>query len=50
MALESIQSLGANGYMNEYPTGRYLCDAKLFDIGAGTKEIRQILIGKKLLS
>ena len=48
VALEAIQSLGANGYINEYPTGRLLRDAKLYDIGAGTNEIRRMLIGREL--
>ncbi len=48
MALASIQALGANGYMNEYPTGRLLRDAKLYEIGAGTSEIRRMLIGREL--
>ena len=48
MALESIQCLGANGYINEYPTGRLLRDAKLYEIGAGTSEIRRMLIGREL--
>lgn len=49
VALEAIQSLGGNGYINEYPTGRILRDAKLYEIGAGTNEIRQMLIGRELL-
>ncbi|KAG1651225.1 Isovaleryl-CoA dehydrogenase, mitochondrial [Nymphon striatum] len=44
MALEAIQTLGGNGYTNEYPTGRLLRDAKLYEIGAGTSEIRRMLI------
>ncbi|HEX2753550.1 MAG TPA: isovaleryl-CoA dehydrogenase, partial [Alphaproteobacteria bacterium] len=48
MALESIQCLGGNGYINEYPTGRFLRDAKLYEIGAGTSEIRRMLIGREL--
>lgn len=48
MALEAIQSLGGNGYINEYPTGRLLRDAKLYEIGAGTQEIRRMLIGREL--
>lgn len=48
VALNSIQLLGGNGYINEYPTGRFLRDAKLFEIGAGTSEIRRMLIGKEL--
>jgi isovaleryl-CoA dehydrogenase len=48
VALEAIQSLGGNGYINEYPTGRILRDAKLYAIGAGTNEIRKMLIGREL--
>ncbi|MEM8800320.1 MAG: isovaleryl-CoA dehydrogenase [Pseudomonadota bacterium] len=48
VALEAIQALGGNGYINEYPTGRYLRDAKLYEIGAGTSEIRRMLIGREL--
>ena len=48
MALESIQCLGGNGYINEFPTGRLLRDAKLYEIGAGTSEIRRWLIGREL--
>lgn len=48
MALEAIQSLGGNGYINDYPTGRLLRDAKLYEIGAGTSEIRRWLIGREL--
>ena len=47
-ALEAIQALGGNGYINEYPTGRLLRDAKLYEIGAGTSEIRRMLIGREL--
>lgn len=50
MALSAIQCLGANGYMNEFPTGRLLRDAKLYEIGAGTSEIRRMLIGRELLT
>ncbi len=50
VALEAIQSLGGNGYINEYPTGRLLRDAKLYEIGAGTSEIRKMLIGRELLA
>ncbi|MDE2272644.1 MAG: acyl-CoA dehydrogenase family protein, partial [Gammaproteobacteria bacterium] len=50
VALEAIQALGGNGYINEYPTGRLLRDAKLYDIGAGTNEIRRMLIGRELFS
>ena len=48
MALEAIQCLGGNGYINEYPTGRLLRDAKLYEIGAGTSEIRRMLIGREI--
>jgi isovaleryl-CoA dehydrogenase len=48
MALEAIQCLGANGYINEFPTGRLLRDAKLYEIGAGTSEIRRMLIGREI--
>ena len=48
MALEAIQCLGANGYINDYATGRLLRDAKLYEIGAGTSEIRRMLIGREL--
>jgi isovaleryl-CoA dehydrogenase len=47
-ALEAIQTLGGNGYINDYPTGRLLRDAKLYEIGAGTSEIRRMLIGREL--
>ncbi len=47
-ALDAIQCLGGNGYINEYPTGRLLRDAKLYEIGAGTSEIRRMLIGREL--
>ncbi len=50
MALEAIQCLGGNGYMNDYPTGRLLRDAKLYEIGAGTSEIRRMLIGRELFN
>ena len=50
MALDAIQCLGGNGYINEYPTGRLLRDAKLYEIGAGTSEIRRMLIGRELFS
>ena len=49
VALEAIQTLGGNGYINDYPTGRLLRDAKLYDIGAGTQEIRRLLIGRELI-
>ena len=48
-ALQAIQALGGNGYINDYPTGRLLRDAKLMEIGAGTSEIRRMLIGRELL-
>jgi isovaleryl-CoA dehydrogenase len=48
IALDAIQLLGANGYINDYPTGRLLRDAKLYEIGAGTSEIRRMLIGRTL--
>ena len=50
MALEAIQALGGNGYINEYETGRLLRDAKLYEIGAGTSEIRRMLIGRELFN
>lgn len=50
MALDAIQLLGGNGYINEYPTGRLLRDAKLYEIGAGTSEIRRMLIGREIFS
>ena len=49
VALEAIQALGGNGYINDYATGRLLRDAKLYDIGAGTQEIRRMLIGRELV-
>jgi isovaleryl-CoA dehydrogenase len=48
LALDAIQLLGGNGYVNDYPTGRLLRDAKLYEIGAGTSEIRRMLIGWEL--
>ena len=48
IALQAIQILGGNGYINDYPTGRFLRDAKLYEIGAGTSEIRRLLIGREL--
>ncbi len=48
MALEAIQALGGNGYINDFATGRILRDAKLYEIGAGTSEIRRMLIGREL--
>jgi len=50
MALEAIQALGGNGYINDYATGRLLRDAKLYEIGAGTSEIRRMLIGRELFN
>ncbi|MDT8895251.1 isovaleryl-CoA dehydrogenase [Halomonas sp. I1] len=50
MALDAIQLLGGNGYINEYPTGRLLRDAKLYEIGAGTSEIRRMLIGREIFN
>jgi alkylation response protein AidB-like acyl-CoA dehydrogenase len=47
-ALETIQCLGGNGYINDYPAGRLLRDAKLYEIGAGTSEIRRMLIGREI--
>jgi isovaleryl-CoA dehydrogenase len=49
-ALEAIQALGGNGYINDYPAGRLLRDAKLYEIGAGTSEIRRMLIGRELFA
>ena len=48
MALEAIQCLGGNGYINDFPAGRLLRDAKLYEIGAGTSEIRRMLIGREV--
>jgi len=50
LALDAIQILGGNGYINDYPTGRFLRDAKLYEIGAGTSEIRRMLIGRELFN
>jgi len=50
LALECIQALGGNGYTNDYPAGRLLRDAKLYEIGAGTSEIRRMLIGRELFA
>jgi isovaleryl-CoA dehydrogenase len=50
MTLESIQALGGNGYINDFPVGRLLRDAKLYEIGAGTSEIRRILIGREIFN
>ena len=48
VALDAIQILGGNGYINDYPTGRFLRDAKLYEIGAGTSEVRRLVIGRAL--
>jgi isovaleryl-CoA dehydrogenase len=48
--MDAIQLLAANGFMNEFPAGRYLRDAKLYEIGGGTSEIRRIIIGRDLLA
>ena len=48
VALQAIQALGGNGYINDYPTGRLLRDAKLYEIGAGTSEVRRLVIGRAL--
>ena len=50
LALDAIQCLGGNGYINDYPAGRLLRDAKLYEIGAGTSEIRRWLIGRELMA
>jgi isovaleryl-CoA dehydrogenase len=50
MAAEAVQALGGNGYINDFPTGRLLRDAKLYEIGAGTSEIRRMLIGRELFN
>src|SRR5690606_8112150 len=50
MAGETVQALGGNGYINEYPAGRLWRDAKLYEIGAGTSEIRRMLIGRELFA
>jgi isovaleryl-CoA dehydrogenase len=50
VALEAIQTLGGNGYINDYPTGRLLRDAKLYEIGAGTSEVRRMLIGREMMA
>ena len=50
MAGEAIQTLGGVGYTNEYPVGRLWRDAKLYEIGAGTSEIRRMLIGREIMS
>jgi len=49
VCMEAIQALGGNGYTNEYPVGRMMRDAKLYEIGAGTNEIRRWLIGRELV-
>ena len=48
VALDAIQILGGNGYINDYPTGRIMRDAKLYEIGAGTSEVRRLIIGRAL--
>ena len=48
VCLDAIQILGGNGYINDYPTGRFLRDAKLYEIGAGTSEVRRLIIGRCL--
>ncbi|XP_067139966.1 isovaleryl-CoA dehydrogenase, mitochondrial isoform X1 [Centruroides vittatus] len=48
VALDAVQCLGGNGYINDYPTGRFLRDAKLYEIGAGTSEVRRLIIGRSL--
>ena len=48
MGLDAIQILGGNGYINDYPAGRFLRDAKLYEIGAGTSEIRRLVIGRAI--
>jgi len=50
MALDAIQALGGNGYINDFPAGRILRDAKLYEIGAGTSEIRRMLIGREIFA
>jgi isovaleryl-CoA dehydrogenase len=50
MAADAVQALGGNGYINEFPTGRLLRDAKLYEIGAGTSEIRRMLIGREIFN
>jgi isovaleryl-CoA dehydrogenase len=49
VSLQAIQALGGNGYINEFPAGRLLRDAKLYEIGAGTNEIRRMVIGRELI-
>merc|ERR1719305_311649 len=48
VCLDAVQILGGNGYINDYPTGRYLRDAKLYEIGAGTSEVRRLVIGRAI--
>jgi len=48
VCLDAIQILGGNGYINDYPTGRFLRDAKLYEIGAGTQEVRKLVIGRAI--
>ena len=48
--IKTVQALGGNGYINDYPAGRLLRDAKLMEIGAGTSEVRRILIGRELFN
>jgi len=50
IALQAVQALGGNGYVNDYPAGRILRDAKLYEIGGGTSEIRRMLVGRELLA
>ena len=50
MTLDAMQILGGNGYINDFPTGRLLRDAKLYEIGAGTSEIRRMLIGREIFA
>jgi isovaleryl-CoA dehydrogenase len=50
MALDAVQILGGNGHINDFPTGRLLRDAKLYEIGAGTSEIRRMLIGREIFA
>jgi len=50
VALDGIQCLGGNGYINDYPMGRFLRDAKLYEIGAGTSEVRRLIIGRSFNS
>ena len=50
ISLDALQILGGNGYINDFPTGRLLRDAKLYEIGAGTSEIRRMLIGREIFA